>query len=131
MAQNQALENAKSLPCMELLPLVLEKSDHSIASYKSCNVEVADANRTEIGKPVVDNRPSVKALVEKHRLIQDKLCNAKIANLNVNKKSLITACNNLKTSYSECCKNMEGDMGRMDKVENFVRYYIFSLYHNT
>lgn len=122
-SQNHSAENTKSLPCVELSSLLSDKSDHTMSS-DSCRTDGAAAPVTdsaETENPTAESRPSVKALVSKYRSFQDKLINAKLTDFNVKKKSFATACENLNTSYNDCCMNMEGDMKRIDKVENFVR----------
>ncbi|VVC25799.1 Hypothetical protein CINCED_3A024559 [Cinara cedri] len=124
MSQNQSMEIARSVPCMNVTSRILDKPDNSMGFFKSC---VTDPER-EFEKLTEKSRPSVKSLIDKHRLFQNKLMDAKVADFNVKKKSFAIACENLNTSY-DCCRNMEGDTQRVDKVENFVKNHMFGIFN--
>lgn len=117
MSQNQSeVDGAKSMPCIEMPALTTDTSDQSL-SFKSFST----GDERETDKPS-ENRPTVKALVSKYGLIEEKLRNAKSNNFNIKKKSFAAACERLCTSYKDCV-NMEGDTNRVEDVETFVRYY--------
>ncbi|VVC35068.1 Hypothetical protein CINCED_3A000032 [Cinara cedri] len=109
----------KSVPYMSVTSRILDKSDDSMASFKSC---VTDTERE-----IENSRPSVKALIEKHKSFQNQIMNAKETNFDVKNKSFANACENLNTSYNDCCRNMEGDTQRVDKVENVVKNHVFGV----
>lgn len=120
MSKKQLIEYTKSTPCIEtpspILSQIENVSDHSLSSYKSCTT-VEDQ---EIDKPI-EPRSSVKALIDKHRLFQEKLFNAKITKFNINKKTFTTACENLRNSNNDRI-HMEGDHKQLNNVNNFVRF---------
>lgn len=119
---NAAIIRTKSLPRIELTSPILVASDQdSQGSYKSCNVHEQEIQR----KPSV-RRPTVKALIDKHRSFQDKLLNAKVNDFNTKKKLFVNACQNLCASYNDCIQ-MDGDSKQVENVENFVRLYYLNL----
>lgn len=121
ISQNHSVKSAKSTPCIESPPLLdhaINDSDHSLLSYKSCNAVEDRKTDKSISE---NNRPSVKALINKHKLFQEKLFNAKVTKFNLNKKTFTTACENLYDSSNDRI-HMEGDSKRKDDVDNFVRF---------
>ncbi|VVC25783.1 Hypothetical protein CINCED_3A007538 [Cinara cedri] len=85
-----------------------------MGSCKSCVTDTEREIKTE------KSRPSVKVLIDNHRSFQDKRLNTHVAKFNVKNKSLVIAYENLNTSYNDCCRNMEGDTQRIDKIKNFI-----------
>jgi len=109
------IEGTKSMPCIELASPILVSSDQSLGSSEILNA----VHQQEINKPTA-KRSNVKALINKHRLFQEKILNVKVNDFNTKKKLFGNACKNLCTSYNECTK-MEGDTKQVETVENFVR----------
>ncbi|XP_060856020.1 uncharacterized protein LOC132933759 [Metopolophium dirhodum] len=119
---NTTIIRTKSLPRIELTSPILVASDKdSQGSYKSYNVHEQEI----LEKPTV-RRPTVKALIDKHRSFQDKLLNAKVNDFNTKKKSFANACQNLCASYNDCIK-MDGDSKQVENVENFVKNHVFEV----
>ncbi|XP_022166696.1 uncharacterized protein LOC111031172 [Myzus persicae] len=118
-----AIDKTKSLPRIELTSPILAASDNnSLRSYNSCKV----VHGQEMLQKPTERQSNVKALIDKHRLFQDKLLNAKVNDFNTKKKSFANACESFCASYNDC-KKMEGDSGQVENVENFVKNHVFEV----
>ncbi|XP_060845535.1 uncharacterized protein LOC132925131 [Rhopalosiphum padi] len=120
---NTTIECTKSMPCIEFPSPILDTSNHSLGSYKSCDV----VREQEIQKPI-ERSSNVKALIEKHRSFQDKLLNAKVNDFNTKKKSFANAYKNLCSTYNDCIK-MKGDTKQVENVNSFVKNHMFEVFN--
>lgn len=116
MSQNQSTaDRAKILtPC-------IETSTMTNAPIQSDNCFNSSSAERENDK-FTEERPSVKSLVNKYGLIEQKLHNARSNIFEIKKKSFSAACERLCSSYKDCVNMEEGDIQRVENVETFVRY---------
>lgn len=95
-------------------------TDASIQSINSLNLSTIER---ETDKPT-EKRLSVKSLVDKYGLIEQKLHSARTSNFNIKKKSFTAACERLCSSYKDCMNMEEGDKQQVENVETFVRHNV-------
>lgn len=100
------------MPCVEML-----MTDASSQSFESFNTSYAESEKD---KP--EKRLSVKSLINKFGLTEQKLHSARSNNFDIKKKSFTAACERLCSSYKDCVNMEEGDIERVENVKTFVRY---------
>lgn len=118
MSQIQSVDDrALALtPCVET-PMMTD------ASIRSNNILNLSTIERETDKPT-EKRLSVKSLVDRFGLIEQKLRSARTNNFDIKKKSFTAACERLCSSYKDCMNMEEGDIQQVENVETFVRYNV-------
>lgn len=116
MSQNKSAADRalNSTPCIETPPMI-DSSNQSYNNFNASTTERENDKQTE-------ERPSVKSLINKYGLIEQKLRSARSNNFDIKKKSFTAACERLCSSYKDCVNMEEGDIQRVENVEKFVRY---------
>jgi len=106
MSRNEPFENTNSASCFGI-PSILTASDDP-------------ANSFDVVHDLETARPAVRAPISKRGYLE-KLLHAKLNDFEVKKKSFLSACKELNTSYRDCLK-VDDDTKGTENVEDFVRY---------